>query len=161
MTATGPVDRRPRLATPEDADAVAELLHAFNEEYEVPTPGVDVLRERLVELLGGNATFAVLAGSPPVGLALVTLRSNVWYQGPVALLDELYVVPQLRGRGIGSSLVAEVVGRARQLAVELVEINVDEGDVDAQRFYVRHGFRAVDPDSGERALYFSQELDGT
>ena len=44
--------------------------------------------------------------------------------------------------------------------VELIEINVDEGDVDARRFYERHRFAATDPDSGERALYHFRELPG-
>jgi hypothetical protein len=39
-------------------------------------------------------------------------------------------------------------------SVSLVEINVDEGDVDARRFYERHGFAATEPGSPERALYY-------
>ena len=92
-------------------------------------------------------------------MALVTLRPNVWYAGRVALLDEFYVVPHLRGRGIGSSVIEALVRKARAAGVELVEINVDEGDVDAQRFYERHGFSATEPATGERAFYFSRELD--
>ena len=42
--------------------------------------------------------------------------------------------------------------------VELIEINVDEGDVDAQRFYERHGFSATEPATGERAFYYAREL---
>ncbi len=49
---------------------------------------------------------------------------------------------------------------APQRGVQLIEINVDEGDVDAQRFYERHGFAASDPASDERAFYFSRELAG-
>jgi len=37
--------------------------------------------------------IALLAGEPPVAVALLTLRPNVWYEGQVALLDELYVAP--------------------------------------------------------------------
>lgn len=151
----------PRLATADDADEVARLLHDFNTEFDTPSPGPAVLAPRLRALLAGDRTFAVVAGSPLVAVALVTLRPNVWYAGTVALLDELYVVPHLRGRGIGSAVVGHLVATARGLGVDLVEINVDEGDVDARRFYERHGFAGDDPPgSGERALYYSRELTG-
>ena len=150
---------RPRLATADDADEVARLLHDFNSEFATPSPGAAVLAARLRVLLAGDATVAILAGTPAVGLALVTLRPNVWYDGPVALLDELYVVPHLRGRGIGSAIVERLLALARDRGVGLVEINVDEGDVDAQRFYERHGFCPTEtPGSTERSFYYWQEL---
>ena len=148
-----------RLATPDDADEIARLLHDFNTEFDTPSPGADVLAPRLRALLGTDGTVAILAGTPAVGVALVTLRPNVWYTGPVALLDELYVVPDLRDRGIGSAIMAELMAMARQRLVALIEINVDEADVDAQRFYASHGFSGFDPATGERAFYFSLELE--
>jgi GNAT superfamily N-acetyltransferase len=148
-----------RLATASDADDVARLLHDFNVEFDTPTPDVGVLAGRLRGLLAGDGTFAILAGTPAVALALVTLRPNVWCPGPVALLDELYVVPRLRGRGIGSRVIGRLLTEARVRSVSLVEINVDEGDVDARRFYERHGFAATDPGSSERALYYFREVE--
>ena len=148
-----------RLARVEDADEVARLLHDFNSEFDTPSPGVPALSERLRGLLAGEVTVAILAGRPAVGVALVTLRPNVWYAGPVALLDELYVRPDLRGRGIGSSIIGELLALARNRGVELVEINVDESDVDAQRFYERHGFCGTETaQSTERSFYYWQEL---
>lgn len=157
MTSNPPL---PRLATSEDADEIARLLHDFNTEFDVPSPGADFLAERLRLLLAGDGTFAILAGVPAVAVALVTLRTNVWYTGQVALLDELYVVPDLRGQGIGSAIVGLLMSTCRDRNVDLIEINVDEGDVDAQRFYERHGYSSTDPGSTERAFYFSQELTG-
>lgn len=151
-------DAAVRLAAPDDADALARLLHDFNTEFDTPSPGPAILAPRLAELLAASSTFAVLAGTPAIGLALVTVRPNVWYDGPVALLDELYVAPDRRNGGLGAALLAEVVAQCHARGVELIEINVDEGDVDAQRFYVRHGFSATEPDTGERAFYFSREL---
>src|SRR5262245_54908414 len=146
-----------RLATVEDAEEIARLLHDFNREYDWPSPGVEVIATRLRGLLaGGGATFAVIAGRPgaAVAVALVTLRPNVWYAGPVALLDEMYVVPERRGLGIGSAVLQYVIAESRRRAVELIEINVDEGDVDAQRFYERHGFSGTEPATSERAFYY-------
>ena len=148
-----------RLAELPDVPAIARLLHDFNIEFDTPSPEPDVLAERLNRLLAGDSMFAVLAGLDPVGVGLVSLRPNVWYTGRVALLDELVVVPPLRGQGIGSRILQRVVEVARELGAELVEINVDEGDVDAQRFYTRHGFEG-DGSTSERALYFWRELQG-
>lgn len=150
---------RPRLATVADAAEVARLLHDFNTEFDTPSPGVEELADRLRELLASDSTFAIVAGEPGVAVALVTLRPNVWFRGPVALLDELYVVPELRGNGIGSAVVELMLSMAQARGVESVDINVDEGDVDAQRFYERHGFSSIQPESGERAFYYSQELE--
>lgn len=146
-----------RRATLDDAAAVAGLLHDFNTEFATPSPGTRVLTRRLRALLAGDATFALMAGHPPVAVALVTLRPNVWYDAPVALLDELYVRPARRGQGIGSAIVAHLEEMAAAAGTALIEVNVDEGDTDARRFYERHGFVSADPDSGERALYLFKE----
>jgi GNAT superfamily N-acetyltransferase len=153
------MDMSPRLATVDDADEVARLLHDFNTEFATPSPGAAVLADRLRVLLATEQTLAILAGSPAAALALVTIRPNVWYAGPVALLDELYVEPARRGHGIGSRIIELLLTIAEARRVALIEINVDEGDVDAQRFYARHGFRSTEDGSDERAFYFWRELE--
>ena len=67
-----------RRATPADAPVVAHLLHDFNTEFDAASPGIEVLALRLRKLLASPTTFALLAGDPAVGVALVTLRTNVW-----------------------------------------------------------------------------------
>jgi GNAT superfamily N-acetyltransferase len=150
----------PRLAVLADADEVGGLLHDFNTEFGDPSSGAPVLAEWVRSLLATDGTFALVAGEPLIGVALATLRANVWYAGRVALLDELYVVPDRRRHGIGSALVGALLSTCRTRGVELIEINVDEGDVDAMRFYARHGFAATEPGSTERAIYYWQELIG-
>ena len=152
---TTPVARRAEVG---DADEVARLLHDFNTEFDASSPGVEVISARLRTLLDEPRTFALLVGEPGQGVALVTLRPNVWYPGPVALLDELYVVPDRRGEGLGPRLIDRLLAETETLGASAIEINVDAEDVDAQRFYERHGFRGTDPDTGERAYYFSREL---
>jgi ribosomal protein S18 acetylase RimI-like enzyme len=148
----------PRRATTGDAVEVARLLNDFNSEFGTPSPGADVLADRLQTLLATPETFAIIAGTPGVAVALITLRPNVWYSGQVALLDELYVVPHLRNKGIGSAIIDHLMATLPAQGVDLVEINVDESDVDAQRFYERHGFSPTEPGSTERSYYWSQEL---
>ena len=147
-----------RIAAAEDADVVAALLHDFNTEYDTPSPGAAVLAGRLRTLLAGTATIALLADEPPTGVALVTLRPNVWYEGGVALLDELYVRPGLRGRGVGTAMLARAFELLRARRAGLFEVNVDEDDSGARRFYERHAFLNVPPGQRERMLYYEREL---
>lgn len=153
---------RIRRATPADAARIADMLHDFNTEFDTETPGAEVLTQRLQMLLASPSTFAVLGGEPATGVALVTLRPNVWSDGPVALLDEMYVEPDQRGTGIGSAILQHMVAICAELGVAAIEINVDESDAGAMRFYERHGFTNGDPDTGEKAFYFyrSFESDG-
>jgi GNAT superfamily N-acetyltransferase len=148
----------PRVATVADAAAVAALLDAFNKEYHAPTPGPAVLAGRLRRLLAGTDVIALLAGDPAVAVAVLTLRPSVWYEGPVAILDELYVAAPHRGRGIGSALLAAVEAITRQRRGQLLEIRVDGADVDARRFYERHGYTTIDPEQDQPSFYYYREL---
>lgn len=147
-----------RVASPADAATVAELLHAFNTEYDTSSPGPEVLGERLERLLAGDGMVALLVGEPAAGLALISFRPNAWEDGPVALLDELYVRPELRNQGLGTELLQRAFAVARERGAETFEINVDEGDVDARRFYERHGVATTGPDQEEPALYYFRQL---
>jgi GNAT superfamily N-acetyltransferase len=147
-----------RIAEAREAEIVAALLHDFNTEFDTPTPGVAVLAARLRALLDGASTIALLAGEPAIGLALVTLRPNVWYDGPVALLDELYVRPELRGQGAGTALLARACDVLRVRGAHLFEVNIDEGDAGARRFYERHGFTTTPGGQMDRMLYYERKL---
>jgi GNAT superfamily N-acetyltransferase len=59
-------------------------------------------------------------------------------------IDQLYVDPDLTGGGIGAELIA-VAKRERPAGLRLWTF---VSNVDAQRFYVRHGFREVERTDG-------------
>lgn len=137
---------------------MATLLDDFNREFDTPTPGVDVLTGRLRHLLVGNDVVVLLIGQPAVGVAVVSFRLNVWYAGPVALLDELYVRPDLRGRRLGHALLEAACDLARQRGADVLEINVDGEDTDARRFYEAHGFTNTEPGATEPMFFYYREL---
>jgi hypothetical protein len=47
----------------------------------------------------------------------------------------------------------------RERGGEALEINVDAGDVDARRFYERHGYRNTEQGSDVPLLYYFRELE--
>ena len=150
----------PYLVTPGDSIAIAaELLDRFNREFDTSTPGSAILERRLKDHLANGSMFVLVIGEPTCGVAVVSLRPNVWHDGAVALLDELYVEPSMRNHGLGAELLSSARAHCRTRGVEQMEINVDANDTDARRFYERHGFSAFDPDTGEHALWYHGAVD--
>jgi GNAT superfamily N-acetyltransferase len=145
-----------RRATTGDAGVLGRMLWDFNTEFETETDDADVLAERFGRLLALPEIVAVLAedGAAPVGFALVSLRPAIWFDGPVAQLEELYVVPALRSGGIGTQVLALCRRLARELGAPEMHINVDEVDVDTCRFYERHGFVNIEDGVDYRMLCY-------
>jgi GNAT superfamily N-acetyltransferase len=151
-------EHRVRQATAADAAVVAELLDAFNREFDTPSPGTEVLTARLRQLIAANHLVALLTGEPAIGVAVLSLRPNVWYEGPVALLDELYVRPDMRGQRFGHAMLEAACRLARERGAQTLEINVDGEDTDARRFYEAHGFTNTEPGATEPMFYYYRDL---
>ena len=145
-----------RRARADDAEVLARMLWDFNTEFETETDDVPVLTHRFARLLGLPEIVAVLAedGGAAVGFALLSLRPAIWFDGPVAQLEELYVVPALRSGGIGSQILRLCRELAREVGSPEMHINVDEVDVDTRRFYERHGFVNIEPGVDYRMLCY-------
>lgn len=145
-----------RIATPDDAVVLGQLLADFNTEFDAGGQDSALFAARFSTLLGRDDLLALLAGpaEDPVGFALATFRPTPYADGPLAQLEELYVRPAVRSRGTGTALVRALRAEAaRRNALEIL-INVDADDTDARRFYERHGFRCLDPDSGSTMLCY-------
>ncbi len=148
-----------RRATSEDATDVAQLLHDFNTEYDDPTPPVPVLAERVAELLAEGAIVALLADQPPAGLAVLRLKPSLWSRAADAYLEELYVVPAQRGKGIGKALLKAAIATAREAGADHFELTTGETDTAARQLYESFNLtnREGTPD-GPRMLYYELDL---
>ena len=149
-----------RLATPDDADVVGRLLFDFNTEFDTETPSAADFAVRFTDLLARDDVLVVLSEGAGVatGFAYLTLRPTPYGDGPLAQLEELYVVPHLRDGGIGTALLARAVAEVERRGGIEVHINVDEIDTDTRRFYERHGFTNVQPGADYRMLCYLREL---
>lgn len=158
--ARGVADATVRTATPDDAATVGALLHDFNVEFDSPTPSADELTARFATLLTRPDAVVHLAehDGAAVGFAYLTLRPTPYFDGPLAQLEELYVRPGLRDRGIGTQLLTAAVAHVRSVDGGEIHINVDEVDVDTRRFYERHGFVNIQPGEDYRMLCYLREL---
>jgi len=148
-----------RRAAVEDAAEIARLLHDFNSEYSEPTPGVATLTEHARQLLAAGEMTVLLAGGGPDGIAVLRFRTAIWTGEPEAHLQELYVVPPLRGRGIGRSLLEATIAAAREAGATGIDLNTGETDTAARALYESFGFtnREGSPD-GPSMLFYEREI---
>jgi ribosomal protein S18 acetylase RimI-like enzyme len=148
-----------RQAGVEDAVAIARLLHDFNVEYDEPTPPVEELAETVGRLLEEGEITVLLAGSGPDGLSLFRFRPGIWSPGEETYLQELYVVPPLRGRGIGRALLETTIALARERGADGIDLNTGETDTAARALYESMGFtnREGSPD-GPAMLFYEREI---
>lgn len=147
-----------REAVVEDAPEIARLLHDFNAEYEEETPPVPELIRHAERMLREGEMTVLLAGDGPDGLALLRFRPSVWTERQEAYLQELYVVPPLRGRGIGEALMQEVLAICRARDAAWIELNTGESDTAARGLYSKLGFTNEEGPEGTAMLYYELEL---
>ena len=86
----------------------------------------------------GRGWLVMLAGRP-VGYAVLTLGFSIEAGGCEGCLDELFLVPEVRGRGVGRRVLGLVEEEARRLGVRRLFLEVEHGN-QAGALYRRAGF---------------------
>jgi ribosomal protein S18 acetylase RimI-like enzyme len=79
-------------------------------------------------------------GEIPVGYVVLTYGFSFEYHGRDAFIDELYVQPEYRRQGIGKRAMRFVEERARELGVNALHLEVDQGNEPAAELYRRTGY---------------------
>jgi ribosomal protein S18 acetylase RimI-like enzyme len=142
-----------------DSPEIGRLLHEFNLEFSEPSPGVETLTENVRRLLEPGEITVLLAGEGPDGLSLFRFRPALWSGGLETYLQELYVAPALRGRGIGRALLERTLELAREKGSDGVDLNTGETDTAARGLYESMGFtnREGGPE-GPSMLFYEREI---
>jgi ribosomal protein S18 acetylase RimI-like enzyme len=148
-----------RRATRGDAAGVARMLHDFQLEFDEPSPGVETLTLRYEKLISNRDMTVLLVGDGPDGFAQLRYRPTVYSAGLHAYLEELYVVPALRGTGLGRALLDAAMKAARDEGASHMELGTSETDTAARGLYESLGFtnREGSPD-GPVMLFYEREL---
>ena len=134
-----------RLASKTDLEIVLDLLSLQFEEHEIEITG-DRLRYAVNAMLVDPALgFFLLAqrGENIVGLACVSLCWTLEHGGKSAWLDELYVLPEFRGQGIGHALIDAALKDAQTQGCAAVDLEVDIEHRRAEGLYMCVGFEAL------------------
>jgi len=131
-----------RPAEPGDVAALVGLIRELA-EFEKLTHLLEVTPEGLHPHLFGQrpvaeAIVAELEGRV-VGFALFFTNFSTFLGRPGLYLEDLYVQPACRNRGIGRTLLMRLASLAQQRGYRRFEWSVLHWNVDAIRFYERMG----------------------
>lgn len=133
---------RVRNATPADIPALMRLKRLLaegeNSLHAVRASAADWLRDGFGPAAGFCA-FVAEADGAVVGMATCSRRLITGWNGPVIFLQDLFVEPSHRRRGMARALTARVAALACELGSPIVELTV-RSDNPAQEFYRRNGF---------------------
>lgn len=136
-----------RPAVESDARTLLSLVRALA-EYEKLDPPDEAAQRRLVRDIFGDRkrldAFLAEAGGAVIGYALVLETYSSFLALPTLYLEDLFVLPEHRGKMAGSTLFRAVVAEAHRRGCGRVEWRALEWNDLAKEFYRRQGAVALE-----------------
>jgi putative acetyltransferase len=135
-----------RPAQPDDNPSVAAIIRevmtefgAVGDNYSIADPEVDAMFEAYP---GPDAAFFVVEQD---GQVLGCGGMGPLQAGPadVCELRKMYFLPDLRGTGMGTKLLAVILDAARQAGYQRCYLETLGNMTDARRLYLKHGFEPM------------------
>ena len=132
-----------RKAKKSDSPAIsgllAELTNAMDDTECIDMRVAPGIWERLLADARSHFLVAAAEGTP-VGLIHFTTRQTVLHRSPSGMIDELVVMAEYQGKGLGKQLVLAAIERCRQLGCCEVEVSTEQTNLEAREFYRKCGF---------------------
>jgi ribosomal protein S18 acetylase RimI-like enzyme len=131
-----------RVATHSDIATVLELRRGYcrddHLEFELESAR-EVTARLLSEPQWGRVMLCEVNGVV-VGYVAICIGFSLELGGNEAFIDELFVLPEFRGRGLGRELLNAATGLAKDLGVKALHLEVDQANTAAVELYRALGF---------------------
>ena len=149
-------------AAPDEAESVARLVVGFRDHMGKDWPSENAMLAGVERLMEDPATVYLLAtpddDSPPGGYAQLRFRHSLWTAAPDCWVEDVFVAPEARRRGVADALMTLALDVAREREARRVELDTSEDNEAALALYERHGF-VTDSKGGARDLFLGRKLD--
>lgn len=135
-----------RPAAPTDVPLILKLVRELAEYEREPDAVVAteaMLHDALFERRFAESVIAEVDGEP-AGFALFFHNFSTWTGRPGLYLEDLYVTPQARGAGVGTTLLRHLAGIALDRGCARFEWAVLDWNTPAIDFYAAMGAQAMD-----------------
>lgn len=131
-----------RAAVREDAATLQALLDAQLSEHDIELAPAHLAAaiDGIFSGRGDGAFLVAVDADVPVGVAYLSFTWALEHGGRSAWLEELYVLPEHRGAGIGERLLHAAIEHARAAGAAAIDLEVDADHQRAEGLYARNGF---------------------
>jgi GNAT superfamily N-acetyltransferase len=130
-----------RFAGAEDAGLVLHLIRELAAFEKAPDAVVATEADLVRHGFAPDGQFEALLAfcdAEPAGLAVFHSRFSTWLGQPAMYLEDLYVVPEARGQGVGRRLMARLAAIAVERGWGRIDFQVLDWNP-ARNFYARLG----------------------
>ena len=127
-----------RRATPDDLPSLIAMQRSFYSDEGYPfdeTTAAEAMRALISDASLGRVMIAEDAA-----YLVVTFGYSLEFGGRDAFVDELYVLPAARGRGLGTAALALAEELCREAGVRALHLEVEFENREAKRLYARSGY---------------------
>lgn len=138
-----------RRAERADADALLALIVALAEFEKLPPPDADAQARLIADGFGEHPRYeAYLAfqesTNTPIGYAFIFETYSTFLARPTLYLEDLFVLPDHRRKGVGVALLQFLTTLARERACGRMEWTCLKWNTNAQAVYEKLGARSQD-----------------
>ncbi len=132
-----------RRALAEDQQLVLHFLSDFYSESSFELDKAKAARaiESLIATPHYGILFVIDVEGRPAGYTALTFGFSLEFNGLDGIIDDLYLAPSFRDKGIGSQVVELVLEAAREEGLNAVHLEVEHSNKRAQKVYFRAGFK--------------------
>lgn len=130
------------LARPQDLDRVARLVADFHREEEIAQDEA-TRHAAILPLLEGSPHGAIYLIGPsraPIGYVIVSFGWSVEFGGMDGFVDEIFIRPAVRRRGIGSEVLLNLPKALAGAGLRALHLEVDRDNAAARRLYEKLHF---------------------
>ena len=140
----------------EDNPKIAKAIRSVLIEMGVPKVGTAYEDEALDSMTETydqprKTYFVVADGIEVIGGAGISPLDN--YDGNVCELQKMYFMPEARGRGLGSKMMAKCLDFAKQSGFDQCYLETMPYMDDARKLYRKVGFKGIDKPMGDTGHY--------
>ncbi|MFG6094336.1 GNAT family N-acetyltransferase [Leptothoe sp. ISB3NOV94-8A] len=131
-----------RVATCHDVSILTGLILLFRDFLKQDKPLREVLYKSIEIALSDTSIEFLLAISHngnAVGYTQSRDYYSIWLSGIETKVEDVFVIQEYRGQGIGSNLLKSVIARSRKRGSKLLALNTNEKNSASLFLYRKHG----------------------